>query len=175
MDPVVVVVAYDPAWPALFAAEARLLAAALPGTLSIEHVGSTSVPGLAAKPVVDIVVVVAGAAAVDVAALVPLGYTFRPHAFPDDPDHLFLVKDTGGVRSHHLHVFGEGSPWPARNRAFRDYLAAHPDAARRYEAAKHAAAALHPDSRGRYGEAKEEVMLRLVAEADAWSARRRAD
>lgn len=166
MDRVVVVVPYDAAWPALFAEEARLLAAALPGARSIEHVGSTSVPGLAAKPVIDIVVV---AAAVDVAALVPLGYTFRPHAFPDDPEHLFLVKDTGGVRSHHLHVFGEGSPWPARNRAFRDYLAAHPDAARRYEAAKYAAADLHPDSRARYGEAKEDVMMRLVAEADTWA------
>jgi GrpB-like predicted nucleotidyltransferase (UPF0157 family) len=168
MERVVVVVPYDPAWPQIFAREARLLADALPGALSIEHVGSTSVPGLAAKPVIDIVVVVVDVAEVDVSALAPLGYTFRPHAFPDDPDHLFLVKDTAGVRSHHLHVFAEGSPWPVRNRTFRDYLAAHPDAARRYAAAKRAAADLHPGSRARYGDAKEEVMMRLVDEARAW-------
>lgn len=170
MDRVVAVVPYDPTWPALFAQEARPLAAALPGALSVEHIGSTSVPGLAAKPVIDILVVVADVSAVDVSALAPLGYTFRPHAFPDDSDHLFLVKDTAGVRSHHLHVFAEGSPWPPRNRAFRDYLAAHPDACRRYEAAKRAAADLHPDSRARYGDAKQDAVTRLAEEARVWAA-----
>jgi GrpB-like predicted nucleotidyltransferase (UPF0157 family) len=174
MDRVVVIVPYDPAWPALFARERELLAAALPSALSIEHIGSTSVPGMAAKPVIDIVTIVPDVRAVAVGSLVPHGYTFRPRAFPEDPDHLFLVKDTAGVRSHHLHIFASTSPLPPENRTFRDYLAAHPDAARRYEAAKRAAADLHPDSRARYADAKQEFVLRLAAEARAWAARARA-
>nr|WP_269456372.1 GrpB family protein [Micromonospora auratinigra] len=98
-----------------------------------------------------------------------LGYRHRPEAFPEDDAHLFLSKDTAGKRSHHLHVFGVGSPVPAENRLFCAYLAANPGAARRYEAAKRRAAELHPDSRARYGAAKEETMTRLSAEALRWS------
>jgi GrpB-like predicted nucleotidyltransferase (UPF0157 family) len=121
---VVEVIAYDPSWPDRFDAERRQLAELLPGASSTEHVGSTSVPGLAAKPIIDIVVVVPEVeeVAADVSGLERLGYVFRPSAFPDDRDHLFFAKDTDGTRTHHLHVFGARSPKPA-------YLAAHPEAA----------------------------------------------
>lgn len=169
--PVVEVVPYDPAWPARFELERRLLAAALPAALSIEHIGSTSVVGLAAKPIIDIMVVVpeAHALAADVSGLERLGYEYRPHVFADDEHHLYFVKDTAGKRTHHLHVFGAASPKPRENRAFRDYLATHPDAARRYAAAKREAARAHPDSRGRYATAKQAVTLLLVSEARQWS------
>jgi GrpB-like predicted nucleotidyltransferase (UPF0157 family) len=61
------------------------------------------------------------------------------------------------------------SPLPQDNRIFRDYLASHADAARRYEVAKRRAADLHPDSRARYGSAKEAVMLQVMAEARLWA------
>ncbi|MCI4062283.1 GrpB family protein [Micromonospora sp. R77] len=169
--PVVEVVPYDPAWSERFQVEQRLLSEALPAALSIEHFGSTSIPGLAAKPIIDILVVVPEVDEV-VAGLRPLeqlGYVYRPTAFPEDSDHLFFAKDTDGKRSHHLHVFGVTSPVPAENRVFCAYIAAHPEAARRYEAAKRRAAELHPDSRAQYGAAKEEVMTQLSAEARLWS------
>jgi GrpB-like predicted nucleotidyltransferase (UPF0157 family) len=171
--PVVDVVTYDPSWPGRFEAERQRLGDALPGALSIDHVGSTSVPGLAAKPIIDIVVVVPEAEeiAADVSALDRLGYVFRPLAFPEDGDHLFFVKDTAGRRTHHLHVFGARSSKPQENRVFRAYLAAHPEEARRYEAAKRAAAEAHPDSRGRYAGAKEAVMFELLERSRVWGAR----
>ncbi|MFI7072640.1 GrpB family protein [Micromonospora sediminicola] len=168
---VVDVVAFDPTWPDQFERERRLLAEVLPRSLGIEHIGSTSVPGLAAKPIIDIQAVVPDVKdnAVVLEALDRLGYAFRPGAFADDDQHLFFPKDTAGRRTHHLHIFSVNSPHPQQNRIFRDYLAAHPDAARRYEAAKRRAANLHPDSRARYGEAKEEVTLQVLAQARLWA------
>lgn len=168
---VVEVVPYDPAWPELFEAEQRLLSEALPEALSIEHIGSTSIPGLAAKPIIDISAVVPEVDGVvaDLRPLEQLGYVYRPMAFPEDGEHLFFAKDTAGKRSHHLHVFGATSLVPEGNRVFRAYLGANPAAARRYEVVKQRAAELHPDSRARYGAAKEETMTKLSAEARRWS------
>ncbi|MBA2948091.1 GrpB family protein [Streptomyces sp. PSKA28] len=77
---VVEVVAYDPTWPEQFETERQLLADALPQAVSIEHIGSTSVPGLAAKPIIDIIAVVPDVkeVAADVSALERHGYVFRP-------------------------------------------------------------------------------------------------
>ena len=165
------VVPYDPAWPSRFQAEQRLLSDTLPDALSIEHIGSTSIPGLAAKPIIDVMAVVPEADAVvaDLRPLEQLGYVYRPTVFPDDSDHLFFAKDTAGKRSHHLHVFGARSPVPEENRVFRAYLEANPAAARRYEAAKKRAAEEQPHSRARYGAAKEGTMTQLSAEARRWS------
>ncbi|MFF4891255.1 GrpB family protein [Micromonospora chersina] len=167
---VVEVVAYDPAWPERFTAAQRLLVGALPTAVSIEHIGSTSIPGMAAKPIVDIQAVVPEVEAVlaDLRPLEQLGYVYRPLVFPDDDQHLFFAKDTAGRRAEHLHVFGVTSPVPAENRLFRAYIAADAAAARRYEAAKRHAAERHPDSRARYGAAKEEAMRQLAAEAHLW-------
>ncbi|MGY0004310.1 GrpB family protein [Micromonospora sp. I033] len=168
---VVEVVPYDPAWPERFEAEQRLLSDALPVALHIEHIGSTSVPGLAAKPIIDIMAVVPEVQAVvaDLRPLERLGYVYRPAAFPEDSDHLFFAKDSAAKRSHHLHVFGVTSLVPEENRVFRAYIAANPDAARRYEAAKKRAAELNPYSRAQYGAAKEATMVQLSAEARLWS------
>ncbi|MET8833912.1 GrpB family protein [Micromonospora sp. NPDC004540] len=167
---VVEVVAYDPAWPKRFEAAQQLLVDALPTALSVEHIGSTSIPEMAAKPIIDILAVVPEVDAVlaDLRPLEQLGYVHRPLVFPDDSEHLFFVKDTAGKRTEHLHVFGVTSPAPAENRLFRAYISANADAARRYEAAKRRAAERHPDSRARYGAAKEETMRQLMAEARLW-------
>ncbi|NES28933.1 GrpB family protein [Micromonospora terminaliae] len=169
--PVVEIVPYDPAWPQRFTVEQGLLSEALPAALGIEHIGSTSIPGCAAKPIIDIQVAVAevGAVVAHLRPLEQLGYVYRPLAFPEDGDHLFFAKDTAGKRTHHLHVFRVTSPVPEANRVFRAYLAANPDAARRYEAAKRRAAERCRHSRAQYGAAKEEVMTQLSAEARRWS------
>jgi GrpB-like predicted nucleotidyltransferase (UPF0157 family) len=168
---VVEVVTYDPTWPEQFETERRLLADVIPQAVSIEHIGSTSVPGLAAKPIIDIIAVVPDVEeiAADVSALEGHGYVYRPWCFADDKDHLFFPKDTAGKRTHHLHVLGTASPLPQENRMFRDYLATHAEAARRYDEAKRRAADLHPDSRAKYGEAKEAVMFEVIAGARQWA------
>src|SRR5712692_4997520 len=120
----IVLVDYDPAWPRLFAREAERIRRALgEGALRIEHAGSTSVPGLAAKPIVDIVLAVADSA--DEAAYVPAmeaaGYVLRIRE-PEWFEHrLFKWPDT----DINLHAFAIGSPEIARMLLFRDWLRAN--------------------------------------------------
>lgn len=169
--PVVEVVDWTPAWAAQFARAKAELSAVLPVGVTVEHIGSTSVVGLAAKPIIDILVVTDR---VDdlrsvLATFEALGYSYNPKYFADDIDHLFLRRDTNGVRTEHLHIFHPRSPAPQANRSFRDYLSSNPGGARRYGDAKRAAAVAHPHSRGAYGEAKEPIMQGLVREASDWA------
>src|SRR5690606_34963387 len=132
------VVPYDPSWPASFEAARSDLAAIVPEALGIEHVGSTSVPGLASKPTVDVLLVVDDLDVVldRVAELAAIGFEYRPGSFAAERRHLFLRRMVGGERTHHLHVLPSDSPEPDEYRLFRDYLRANPDTAARYEAAK---------------------------------------
>jgi GrpB-like predicted nucleotidyltransferase (UPF0157 family) len=149
--------AYDPRWPALFAAEALLVRAALGDqVVAVEHFGSTAIPGMAAKPIIDILVAVRSLAAMShaEAALTPLGYV----VWRDNPkrDRMFFVKGMppyGARRTHHVHVTEtSGAMW--QRRIFRDYLIGHPDEARRYEALKRDLMARFPDDREAYTAAK---------------------
>ena len=161
-------VAYDATWPGRFESEARLLRAALgPRALRIEHVGSTAVAGLVAKPIIDIQVSVAtldDPAAFD-ATLGAAGYT---HVVLDPAfDHLypFFAKPLAWPRTHHVHLCIAGSREEARHLAFRDYLRAHPDAAREYLELKRKLAALHGGrdeaARERYSMAKTEFVTAI--------------
>lgn len=125
---------WTPAWLIAFASAKAELGAALPAGATIEHAGSTSVPGLPAKPTIDIVVVTTRLDVVreDPACLIARGYQFRPWVFEHDPDHVFCTRDTHGRRTEHLHVLSPRSSLPQSNRSFRDYLVSHPGEARRY-------------------------------------------
>jgi GrpB-like predicted nucleotidyltransferase (UPF0157 family) len=128
------IVPYDSRWPSAFAAERERLAAALgPLALRIQHHGSTSVPGLAAKPVIDIQVSVAELHPLERYAvpLRRLGYAHTPH--PDDSFCPFFHNPEKWPHTHHVHVVRAGDAEEARTLAFRDYLRAHPDVARDYE------------------------------------------
>lgn len=126
---------YDPEWPRLFEREAARIRAALgPKALAVEHVGSTSVPGLAAKPIIDIDLVVADSS--DEASYVPeleaAGYVLRIRE-PDWFEHrLFKGPDT----NVNVHTFSEGCEEVARMLAFRDWLRTHDDDRDLYLAAK---------------------------------------
>ncbi len=148
-DRTVEVLPYDPGWPAKLKLERELLAEALPSALSIEHIGSTSVPGLSAKPTLDILVVLESLdeALARIEQLASIGYDYRPGSFVKEDDHLFFRKVVNGKRIHHLHVLADSSPEPAEYRLFRDFLIARPDAAARYEKEKLALAAKHQDDR----------------------------
>ena len=161
------VVAYDRTWPAAFENEASRLRDALGSlALRIDHHGSTSVPGLAAKPIIDI--------QVSVAALQPLaaygrrletlGYVHVPH--PDDSFCPFFHRPIQWPHSHHVHVVERGGREERRTLAFRDYLRDHHDVAREYEDLKRIVAAhtLAGDaqSRERYALAKTGFIERVV-------------
>jgi GrpB-like predicted nucleotidyltransferase (UPF0157 family) len=158
----VVVVDYDPAWPALFAREAERVRAVLGDrVLALEHAGSTSVPGLPAKPIVDMVLVLENTA--DEPAYVPAleaaGYVLRIRE-PDWFEHrVFKGPDT----DINMHVFSEGCPEVARMLAFRDWLRSHPDDRDRYAAAKRQLAQRPWKYVQHYADAKTPVIAEIMA------------
>lgn len=157
---------YDPNWPREFAAHARVIARALGNTaLQIEHIGSTSVPSLAAKPIIDVLVVVADAA--NESAYLPqleaAGYVLRVRE-PEWHEHRMLRPPE---KNAHIHVYSAGCPEIARNLIFRDRLRQNSDDRRRYEQAKRALAAQEwPDMNG-YATAKTDVIESIIAAAQA--------
>ena len=144
---------YTPEWARLFAEEAaRLWAAIGPHVLDIQHVGSTSVPGLAAKPILDIGVAVASfeGALVCVPLLEALGYEYRGEN--GIPRRHYFVK--GDPQGYHLHMNEiDGQEWRGHI-AFRDYLRAHPEVAQAYAELKRRLAAEFPSDRAAYLEGK---------------------
>ena len=168
-DPAVRIVAHDPAWAGAAAAEiGRIGVAAGEAAVRIEHVGSTAVPGLAAKPIVDLQLAVTevGRRGLYVEQLEGIGYLFVPD--PDSPDFHFFAKPAARPRSFHLHVCAAGSEDERRHLAVRDYLRAHPEEAARYEALKRELAERHPADRLGYIQGKEEFVVALERRALAW-------
>jgi GrpB-like predicted nucleotidyltransferase (UPF0157 family) len=157
-DPIVIV-DYDPAWPAEFQ-RLRDRAASAVGELAIaiEHVGSTAVPGLAAKPVIDLVVVVAPADVGEaVARLETLAYTHRGNLGVEGRE-AFSVP--AGEPRHHLYVSPGGSEELRAQIAFRDNLRADAKLAADYEGLKRRSAEQYRDDREAYTDAKTEFVTR---------------
>jgi GrpB-like predicted nucleotidyltransferase (UPF0157 family) len=171
-DPAIRIVAYDPAWPVRAGEELRRLGEALgPVAVRLEHVGSTAVPGLAAKPILDLQLSVAdiAARAAYVRPLERLGYLFAPT--PESPDYHFFGRPPDRPRSHHVHVCEAGSEHEFRHIAVRDYLRAHPDQAASYAALKRELAARHPQDRLAYIAGKDPYVAALETRALAWARR----
>ena len=124
---------YDPKWPGMFEAEAQRLRAALGGlVLRIDHIGSTAVPGLAAKPVIDIQIAVADLQPVESygAPLKSLGYTYTTVPVS------FFHRPAAWPHPHHVHVREAGGADEQRTIAFRDWLRSHPEDRRAYDFVK---------------------------------------
>jgi GrpB-like predicted nucleotidyltransferase (UPF0157 family) len=155
---------YDPQWPGLFAREAKRIRGALgPKALQIEHTGSTSVPGLAAKPLIDIVLVVADTCHEDeyVPPLEAAGYVLRIRE-PDWHEHrLFKGPDT----NVNVHTFSEGCSEVERMLAFRDWLRMHDDERELYESAKRELAGRDWKYVQNYADAKSLVVEEILARA----------
>lgn len=170
------VVPYDPLWPDEFARERDRLAAALgAAALRIEHNGSTAVPGLAAKPVIDIQVSVATLHPMDAyaPALAALSYTHVPHA--DDAFCPFFHRPADWPHTHHVHVVEAGGEEEQRTLAFRDYLREHGAVAREYADLKHRLAREFSGedsaSREAYAAAKGEFVQRILRSVELRSGR----
>jgi GrpB-like predicted nucleotidyltransferase (UPF0157 family) len=161
---------YDPRWPVLFEEEAKRLRAVLDPSLilGLEHFGSTAVPGLAAKPIVDILIAVRSlrdAQASFVKTLRNLDYVY----WAENPnnDRLFFVKGMppfGSRRSHHVHVTEtHGEMW--QRLAFRDYLRAHPAEMATYQRLKRRLAAEHQTDREAYTDGKSAYVESVMRKA----------
>jgi GrpB-like predicted nucleotidyltransferase (UPF0157 family) len=159
----VVVSDYDKEWPALFRRIAEPVRQALDDlVLAVEHVGSTAVPGLAAKPVIDMDVVVRSAADVPVAIerLRTLGYVYQGDKGIAGREAFMWPPH---APRHHLYVVVAGSKPHADHVRFRDRLRRHPEVAREYAELKKALADQHRNDRERYTEAKAEFISRTLA------------
>lgn len=165
----IVIAEYDPAWPIRFASEsARVREACAPAVVAVEHVGSTAVPGLAAKPVVDMMPGVRDldeARRICVPAMQALGYTYVPEYEAVLPERLYFRDGPlGGHRDYHVHMVETSSDFWRRHLAFRDWLRTHPEDARAYEVLKRRLAAIHTD-RNHYTDAKTEFISSIEARA----------
>jgi len=154
-DAPVRIVPYDAAWPELFEKERILLESLLAQWLvgPIEHVGSTAVPGLAAKPVIDIMAAVENLAASRpaIGVLATTGYIYYPY----DPEQKhWLCKPSAAFRTHHLHLVPFGSRSWTERLAFRDYLRRDHLTARQYAELKRQLATQYEFDREAYTEAK---------------------
>ncbi|MCH9613426.1 MAG: hypothetical protein SP1CHLAM54_04270 [Chlamydiia bacterium] len=134
-------VPYQADWPEKFLAKKRQLIG-LPHVLEVEHVGSTAVPGLSAKPVIDIMIGADDLALDLVEGVKALGYDYKPEFEIEVPDRRFFMKK-GRV---HIHAVLMGSSWWKRHLFFRDYLRKHKDICKEYEALKQRLATIHTDT-----------------------------
>jgi GrpB-like predicted nucleotidyltransferase (UPF0157 family) len=169
----IILAEYDTAWPRLFEEERELLRKAIGHwAYSIEHVGSTAIPGIAAKPIIDTGVALYRCedALRCITPLVELGWTCMGEF--GIPGRIFFRKTTdnplpgqspGGTmgRTHQIHMYEITHEQFAGHLVFRDYLRAHPEAAREYEALKRDLAARHPDDVEAYAEAKSEFVRQV--------------
>jgi GrpB-like predicted nucleotidyltransferase (UPF0157 family) len=170
-SPSIQVVAYDGEWPALFRQRSSALREALGDVaLRVDHIGSTAVPRLAAKPIIDVQISVAAFEPLD-AFRVPLerlGYVFRA-------DSRELTKryfrESPGDRRTHVHVRRAGSFSEQLALLFRDFMRTHPDWARRYAELKLGLAQRYADDRARYTDAKQPFTWDALAAADEWAQR----
>jgi GrpB-like predicted nucleotidyltransferase (UPF0157 family) len=151
----VTIVDYDPLWPTLYEEEKeRILSAVGDKVVLIEHIGSTAVVGLGAKPIIDIMAAVSRLADAKrwIGPLESIGYEYVPKT--DLPERLFFRRGVRGAGTHHLHVVEQGSKFWKSHLLFRDFLRAHPTEARRYYQLKKELAARFGSDRGAYTDAK---------------------
>jgi len=157
---------YDPAWKEAYERERRRLADLIgDDVLGFEHVGSTAVEGLPAKPVIDLLAVVDD---IDAARdLVPVleanGYEYRPK--PDESERLHCAKGPPEDRTHYLKLVERDSTFHRETVAFRDHLRANPAAAERYAARKRELAERYADDRDAYTEAKAAFVEDVLSDA----------
>ncbi len=165
------VVAHDPAWPANFQAEAERIAGAVgEAAVRIHHIGSTAIPQIQAKPIIDILLEAISLGALDQAAplLEALGYEAKGE-FGIPGRRYFRLNDADGMRTHHIHAFEAGVPHVVRHLAFRDYMRARPALAQEYSALKARLADAHPHDMAAYVEGKDGFVEDCERRALLWT------
>lgn len=169
MSEQVIIVDPDSGWPALFEAEQTRLRLTLGHKLLlIEHMGSTAIPGLAAKPIIDLIAAVRDLDDMRawVEPLQTLGYSYISKFEAEMPERRFFQKhDAEGQRTHHLHLYDLPTFHARPERLFRDYVRAHPEVAQRYAQLKRSLAERLGHDRAAYTEAKTDFIQSVVTRA----------
>jgi len=164
------VVPHDPRWRDAFEAEAKQVAAALgENVVAVHHIGSTAIPDIYAKPVLDLLVEVRDITEVDAqsSAMESLGYeVMGEYGIPGR--RYFRRDNQEGIRTHHIHAFEAGSAQAERHLAFRDYMMAHPGDAQRYSELKRRLAEEHPQSIDGYMDGKDGFIKEMDRRAARW-------
>ena len=163
------VVPHDPRWTDEFEREAQRLRAVFGENLvEVHHIGSTAVPGLAAKPIVDVLPEVRNIEHVDAlnAALAAAGY--RAWGEFGLPGRRYFTRDENGARTHNVHVYESGNPEVERHLAFRDYMISHPEEARAYGRLKEELAQRSRTDFEAYMDGKDAFVKERVRRALSW-------
>jgi GrpB-like predicted nucleotidyltransferase (UPF0157 family) len=166
-------VEHSPEWAAMAEARSASLREAIGDNLIvIHHIGSTAIPGIKAKPVIDLLPLVKDLDALDAkqAAVEALGYEWRGEF--GLPGRRYFCMSKNRIRLVNVHCYCEDNPGVARHLAFRDYLRAYPMVAKAYEMEKIRAATLHPDNVLTYNDAKNDWIKETERKAMAWYSKR---
>jgi GrpB-like predicted nucleotidyltransferase (UPF0157 family) len=164
MKRIVELVLHNPEWMVEYEKEAAVLTAVFqPILLAIHHIGSTAVPGILAKPIIDVLAEVGEITAVDAynPAMAAMGYIAKGEN--GIPGRRYFRKGSDSHHTHHVHVFQTGHPEITRHLNFRDYLIAHPETAQAYSKLKMQLAQKYREEPALYTNAKTAFIQRVVA------------
>ena len=166
----VILAAHNPEWPQMAVALVERLRVLGTNLVAVHHIGSTSVPGLIAKPIIDLMPVVTSLTSLDeqTRGIEALGYTWHGE-FGISGRRYCTLTDEAGIRVVQLHFFKEGSPHLERHIAFRDYLRAHPEEANAYAIEKRRAQGLHPADSHAYADEKDKWIRATESKALIWA------
>lgn len=164
MQKPVELVSYDPNWPQAFRHIRARLLALLPNALSVDHIGSTSIPAMAAKPLIDIDIVLPGLEHIEDSTRVLLSQDYEPRGNRYD-DEVWAFLSRGSVPAERVYLCPVGNGTHRNRLAFRDYLIAHPQAAADYAALKRRLAVEFRMDGDRYTAEKREFVDAIVARA----------
>ena len=170
----VLVVPYDPQWPAKFERAAREVRAALgESVLVINHIGSTSIPGIHAKPIIDMLAVASDLSRIESRSEAMRAIGYEPMGEFGIPGRRYFRRDNAaGVRTEQVHTFADQSPHILRHLAFRDFLRTHPDIAQEYSQLKQRLAAAHRFDIDAYMDGKDPFIRQTQETALEWFNRR---
>ncbi|PFQ25162.1 GrpB family protein [Bacillus cereus] len=164
----IIVVPHENHWSEKFQMEAERLKTAMPETVKIHHIGSTSVPGLAAKPIIDMIMEVENIERVDGwnERFIELGYIVKGEN--GISRRRYFIHGTEEKRSYHLHVFEKGNPEIVRHLAFRDYMMAHCEEVEAYATLKRELAEKYTYDGTLYTEGRNEFVRNVDEKAKEW-------
>ena len=163
------VVPYDPDWPNLFKIEAdRIIAVFGPEVVAIHHVGSTAIPNICAKPIIDVLVEVQDIEKIDDFNEEMVRQGYRPQGEFGIPGRRFFIKGDDATRTHHIHMFQTGNPEIERHLSFRDYMIAHPEEAQAYSRLKEELSQRFPHDIEGYVAGKDGLIKEIDRKAKAW-------
>jgi GrpB-like predicted nucleotidyltransferase (UPF0157 family) len=163
----VVIVRYDPDWPKIYEEESRLIRDAVGGIiLSLEQVGSTSVPGLWAKPIIDIIAGVKDSESADRCRVILYNFGYDDASPGDQPDWFYCLGKATHSSGFHLHLVKEGSSFQLRHILFRDWLRSHPFDAEAYMDLKINLSEKYRDDRVAYTQSKTDFINGIVEKAE---------